>query len=84
MYYRIKITNVIENTTSVLMQAYKSLEFAAEQGWAVIVALATINDLDYENQGEHYLGFHKTGHPDAGMGVYAVELIDENNNPQEL
>ncbi len=89
MLYRIRVNDLTEHRnpeqpTKTLLQAFKSLEEAAQNGWSVIVALAVINGLDYENQGDQYMAFYKEGHPDAGMGAYTVEVIDEYDNPQEL
>ena len=93
MYYRIRVTDYTENTKTpeptearvkTLVQAYRSQEEAAEHGWTVIAALAALSGLDYENQGDQYMAYYREGHPCAGLGAYTVEIIDENNNPQDL
>lgn len=61
---------------------YPTLEMAAEAGWSIIEAFATIHGLGYENQGDQYMAYIKEGEK-AGWGVLTLEIYDNEGNRYE-
>lgn len=75
--YRIEIHDY-ENDNHPTLYGWTDPEQAAEAAWTLLEAAAKNRDLDYENQGDQFMAFNKDGHPEAGLGVITMQVINED------
>lgn len=63
--------------TLALPVEYPDIESAEAAARAIIHALATINSLELENQGDQYMAYYPAGHEKEGMGAYTAAVYDD-------
>ena len=63
--------------TLTLTVEYPDIESAEASAWAIIHALATINGLETENQGDQYMAYYPAGHEKEGIGAYTAAVYDD-------